>query len=224
MKELNEVLYQLDNALNQIAPDIAERLQPGLTRAEIDQRIAEFSLILPQDVYVLYQWHDGLSGQAGKMNLIEKLLRQKDKWHGELSGKANELHLNYQENLITAKFLPLEYALAGHRHLKFGKCVLDLLPVFIFNDGVTKRYCMVRLDSEPSIVYCANGVKVPPMGITEEFLSTQVQFVLADLISFLTESCQQAIQPSKSQDRLAEAPEYDLSSEEFAQIYQRYQN
>ncbi len=222
MREITEALNQLDNTLNQVAPDVGKRLQPGLTRADIDQQISGASWSLPHDGYALYHWHNGLSGQAGKLNLVEKLLRQKDKWHGELSGGENELRLNCREGLMTAKFLPLEYALAGHRHLKLGRCFLDLLPVFILNDGNAKRYCMMRLDAKSSIVYCANGANVPPIGITEEFLSTQVQFSLPDLISFFTDCFQQAIQPTKSQDRLVE--EYDFDPEQFAQVYQRYQH
>lgn len=223
MEELTALLISLENALNDKAPEVAQSLQPGLTRAEIDGLTAKFSWVLPEDVYQLYQWHNGLSRQASKMNLIEKLLRQKDKWHGELSGRENELHLNYGQHLITAKFLPLDYALAGHRHLKLGKCLLDLLPVFIVSDRNNKLYCMIRLDAEQSTVYCANGAKVPPLGITEAFLSTQVQYrSLIDFVSFLTACCQQVVDfTSESQE---EATDYKLNPEQFEQIYQQYKS
>ena len=65
-----------------------------------------------------------VSGQAFNL-LIESKKKEKgfssrslnNKWHGELSGRENELHLQYGERLIIAKFLPLNYAWAGHRHL-----------------------------------------------------------------------------------------------------------
>lgn len=194
--KLTETLKQFDLVLNQFAPNIANRLQPGLTLADIERAISKFSWSLPQDGYALYQWHNGLSGQPGNLNLIEKLLRQKGKWHGELSGQENEIRLNNREHLLTAKFLPLDYALAGHRHLKLGRCLLELLPVFLLNDCKTMRYCMLRLDVESSIVYCADGTNLPPMRVTEEFLSTQVQLDLANLVSILTTCCQQAIKPT----------------------------
>ncbi len=222
MTKLTEALDQLDHVLNQVAPDVANRLQPGLTLADIKRAISKFSWSLPQDGYALYQWHNGLSGQPGNLNLIEKLLRQKGKWHGQLSGQENEIRLNNGERLLTAKFLPLDYALAGYRHLKLGRCLLELLPVFLLDDGTTIRYCMIRLDIEPSIVYCANGTKLPPMRVTEEFLSKQIQLGLADLVSILNTCLDQAITPiSKSQERLSEA-DYALNLEQFAHIYQQY--
>lgn len=222
MTKLTEALDQLDHVLNQVAPDVANRLQPGLTRTDIEQTISKFSWSLPQDGYALYQWHNGLSGQPGNLNLLEKLLRQKGKWHGELSGRENEIRLSNGERLLTAKFLPLDYALAGHRHLKLGRCLLNLLPVFLLDDGTTIRYCMIRLDVESSLVYCVNGTKLPPMGVTGELLSKQIQLDLADLVSILTTYCQQTIQLiSKSQNRPLEA-DYDFNSEQFAQIYQQH--
>lgn len=177
---------------------------------------------MPQDGYALYQWHNGLSGQLGNLNLVEKLLQQKGKWHGELSGRENELRLISGERLLIAKFLPLDHALAGHRHLKLGRCLLELLPVFLLDDGTTMRYCMLRLDVEPSIVYCANGTKLPPMGVTEEFLSKQIQLGLADFVSILTTCLEPAIQPiSERRDRLSEA-DYALNLEQFDQIYQQH--
>lgn len=221
MTKLIKVLKQFDHVLNQFAPNVANRLQPGLTLADIERAISKFSWSLPQDGYALYQWHNGLSGQPGNLNLIEKLLRQKGKWHGELAGRENEIRLNNGERLLTAKFLPLDYALAGHRHLKLGRCLLELLPVFLLDDGKTMRYCMLRLDIEPSIVYCANGTKLPPIGVTEEFLSTQVQLTLADLISILSNCCQQTITPKV--EHLWEV-DYDLNLEQFKRIYQQYKS
>lgn len=76
---LTGALNDLERVLNQVAPDAANRLQFGLTHAEIDQRITSFSWVLPQDAYALYQWHNGLSGKPGKLNLAEKFLRLKGK-------------------------------------------------------------------------------------------------------------------------------------------------
>lgn len=222
MTKLIEVLNQFDHVLNQFAPDVANRLQPGLSFADINRAISKLSWNLPQDGYALYQWHNGLSGQPGNLNLVEKLLRQKGKWHGELSGRENELRLISGERLLIAKFLPLDYALAGHRHLKLGRCLLELLPVFLLDDGTTMRYCMLRLDVEPSIVYCANGTKLPPMGMTEEFLSKQIQLGLADFVSILITCLEQAIQPiSERRNHLSEA-DYALNLEQFDQIYQQH--
>jgi hypothetical protein len=107
MPELLELFDRFDTVLTPIAPKIASRLQPGLTRAEIETQIASFSWEFSQDAFDLYQWHNGLSGNPGKLNLVEKLLRVKGKWHGELSGRENEAHLKLGDRLIVATRLRL---------------------------------------------------------------------------------------------------------------------
>lgn len=231
MTELIEAFNRLDTTLNQMAPIIVSRLQLGLTCAEIEKQTASFSWKLPQDAYDLYQWHNGLSGKPEKSNLVERLLRLKGKWHGELSGRENEVHLQLSDSLsetlyqrrIVVKFLPLDYALAGYRHLKLGRCLIDLLPISILSDENSTIYCMMRLDAEQPIIYCANGTKLPPMGVSESFLSTQPQFkYLSDLITFLTVCCQQVVQPIlASQEISTDAINCDLNSTQFDQLYQQ---
>jgi hypothetical protein len=225
MPELLEILNRFDIVLHQTAPNIANRLQPGLARAEIEAQIASFLWKFPQDAFSLYQQHDGLSGKAGKLNLVEKFLRIKGKWHGELSGRENEVHLNLGNHLIIAKFLPLDYALAGHRHLKLGRCLVDLLPFAILTYGKETIYCMMRLTPEKPIIYCANGTKLPPMGVNESFLSIQPQFSrLSDLIIFLTAVCQQGIQPiTEGVGESFALIDCELNPMQFEQVYKLYQ-
>lgn len=232
MSKFIEALNCLDVVLNQDAPKITSRLQPGLTRAEIERQTASFSWILPEEAYNLYQWHNGLSAKPGKLNLAEKLLRLKGKWHGELSGRENEAHLQLGDSLpetlrerrIVVKFLPLNYALAGHRHLKLGRCLIDLLPIFVLSGGNSTIYGMMRLDAEQSIVYCANGTKIPPIKVTELFLSTQTHFCqLSDLIAFLTACCQKAVQPTVLTDA-TDAIDCEVNLTQFEQLYQQHKN
>ncbi|MBD3886364.1 hypothetical protein IFO70_32265 [Phormidium tenue FACHB-886] len=83
------------------------------------------------------------------------------------------------------KFLPLDYALAGHQHLKLGKCLLELLPIAVLYKGDTTIYCMMRSNPEQPIVCCANGTNLPPMKLAEAFLPTQPQYSLSDLVMLL---------------------------------------
>jgi hypothetical protein len=216
MTELMETLCHFETELNQAAPKIASRLQPGLAIAEIEAQVDSFSWQLPQDACILYQWRNGLSGKPGKLNLVEKLIRLKGKWHGELSGRENEIRISAGERLIVAKFLPLEYALAGHRHLKLGRCQVNLLPFVILADRDTTLYCMMRLDPEQPIIYCANGTNLPPMRVTEEFLATQPQFsCLNDLIEFLR-TCHPIIRSSSMHET-----DCELDLKQFEQCYQQ---
>jgi hypothetical protein len=204
MNALTKLFQDFEAALDRIAPSIVARLQPGLSITDIEDRIATFAWKLPEAAYELYGWHNGLSGAPGKLNLVEKLIRLKGKWHGELSGRENEAHLQIGNRRLVAKFLPLDYALAGHRHLKLGRCPIDLLPIAIVNEGKETFYCMMRLDPQHPIVYVANGTNVPPLLVTEAFLLTQPQYSsLSDFIVWLTSCCQQGIQPTSSSPALA---------------------
>jgi hypothetical protein len=226
MTELLETLDHFNFTLAQFAPKIASRLQLGLTPAEIEAQVASFTWTLPQDAFLLYQWHDGLSGQPRKLNLGEKLLRLKGKWHGELTGRENEVHTILESRLIITKFLPLEYSLAGHRHLKLGGCQIDLLPFSILTDGKETIYCMMRLDQDNPVIYCANGTKLPPLRVTESFLSTQTQFHrLSELIEFLSAVFQPGIQSiTSSQGKWMSEIDCELESTQLKKLYQQYKS
>jgi hypothetical protein len=221
MPELLETLRHFDTALHQTAPKVADRFQSGLIYAEIEAKTASFDWKFPQDAYALYQWHNGLSGKPDKLNLAEKLLRLKGKWHGELSGRENEIHLQFGNRLIMTKFLPLDYALAGHRHLKLGRCRIDLLPFSILSDSNRTIYCMMRLDPEQPTIYCANGTNLPPMNVTESFLTAQPQFSrLSALIALLTEVFQQGMQTSSTNpEELMNNIDCVINTIQFDQLY-----
>lgn len=229
MPELLEVLNNFDTVLHRATPAIATRLQLGLTRAEIEKQLASFSWKLPSDAYELYQWHNGLSGKPGTLNLVEKLIRLKGKWHGELSGRENEIHLKlshsqsetFRERLMVAKLLPFEYALAGHRHLKLGRCSIDLLPFVILNDDRHSFYCMMRLDPKKPTVYCVNGTNLPPVNVTEAFLSTQLQFNgLQQAIALLAQWFQSGSQSEAAQENLTDEADAELDARQLEQLYQ----
>jgi hypothetical protein len=118
--------------------------------------------------------------------------------------------------------LPLDYALAGHCHLKLGRCPLDLLPFAILTDGNNTIYCMMRLDPENPIVYCANGTKLPPLGVTESFLAThQPQFKRSsDLIAFLTAIFQHQVRSIAIDEN--NPLDCELDSIQFEKIYRQY--
>ena len=184
---LAKTLADFASVLDDLTPDEATRLRPGLNREEIQSLCAGFRWNLPREVAELYQWHDGLTRVRTRLTLMERVMRQKDRWHGELSGRENEVHFLYDEHPCAAKFMPLEFALAGHRHLKLGRCPLDLLPVFILHTDWAKWYCMFRLETDSTVVYCVNGSKVPPRGIGESVLSANPRFKdLAAFATFLT--------------------------------------
>jgi hypothetical protein len=56
MTELLKSLIRFDTTLTQTVPTIANRLQLGLTPAQIEAQVASFAWTLPQDAFLMYQW------------------------------------------------------------------------------------------------------------------------------------------------------------------------
>lgn len=225
MSPVTVAFSQLETILQQKFLELTASLNPGLTREAIDTKLQEFSVILPQDFYALYQWQNGLSGNVDAANPADKLLRQKGRWQQGLSTPVDQISFKYDdcEAFIITKFPPLEYALAGHQHLKLGKCPLNLMPIFTLNDGTTQRYCLIRLGENQSPLFIADGTRIPPSQIDESFLSAQTQFSnLTDFIRFVIDCCDQAIAiNSATTSELEEGSIiYQVNSTLFSQLYQ----
>lgn len=62
MSKLTQGLERIQAWLIQKMPDRALQLEPGLSREEIDAKVKHLPFKLPEEVYELYQWHDGSSG------------------------------------------------------------------------------------------------------------------------------------------------------------------
>lgn len=60
MSRLTEALESFYNLLCLEYPEIAASLQPGLTRSEIDEKVKNLQFSLPEEVYELYQWRNGM--------------------------------------------------------------------------------------------------------------------------------------------------------------------
>ena len=60
MSRLTEALESFYNLLCLEHPEIASCLQPGLTREEIDDKVKNLQFSLPEEVYDLYQWRNGM--------------------------------------------------------------------------------------------------------------------------------------------------------------------
>ncbi|MEH2224262.1 SMI1/KNR4 family protein [Nostoc sp.] len=76
---LTESLDRILKSLEEKDPEIASLLQPGLTRKEIDEITKDLPFKLPEELYELYQWRNGLSNYIvfgwGKWNGIQLIFR-----------------------------------------------------------------------------------------------------------------------------------------------------
>lgn len=61
--QLSQVLERIWNWFQVNAPVMLTFLQPGLTRGQIDAQVQDLPFQLPEEVYQLYQWHNGSSAE-----------------------------------------------------------------------------------------------------------------------------------------------------------------
>ncbi len=59
MSEITEALQRIEVWLQNHMPNRAAELKPGLTRDEIEGKVKDLPFSLPEEVYELYEWHDG---------------------------------------------------------------------------------------------------------------------------------------------------------------------
>lgn len=56
---LHDALERIKGCIGNQIPALAEHFQPGLSRVEIDAKLADFPYVLSEEVYQLYGWHNG---------------------------------------------------------------------------------------------------------------------------------------------------------------------
>lgn len=115
MSALTEALNRIFNWLQQHNPKAISYLKPGLTYAEIEDLAEKFSVLLPQEVYELYQWRNGSSSDKltfifDKMELLPlkkalnfyKVTRQSEPYFFPLF--FSEVDLKYCEIVLQENF------------------------------------------------------------------------------------------------------------------------
>ena len=85
MSELTESLECIRNWLGKNSPYEFSRLKAGLSRDEIDALVKDLPFTIPEEVYELYQWHDGsvdrfIRGNYNFLSLTEAI----NKYHEEM--------------------------------------------------------------------------------------------------------------------------------------------
>ncbi|MCU0536836.1 MAG: SMI1/KNR4 family protein [Hydrococcus sp. Prado102] len=64
MSTLTDALERIFNWLRANHQEAASSLQPGLSYEEIEAKLAHLPFRLPQEVYELYQWRNGMDGET----------------------------------------------------------------------------------------------------------------------------------------------------------------
>jgi hypothetical protein len=92
--------------------------------------------------------------------------------------------------------------------------------------GLTPAEIEAQVASFTWTLYCANGTKLPPLRVTESFLSTHTQFSrLSDLIALLSAVFQPGIQSiASSQGKWMSEIDCELESTQLKKLYQQYKS
>ncbi|MDZ8070981.1 MAG: SMI1/KNR4 family protein [Nostoc sp. DedQUE08] len=117
---LTESLNRILKSLEEKDPEIALLLQPGLTRKEIDQITKDLPFKLPEELYELYQWRNGLSDDIGFGFAT---------WNGIIGG-----------------FSSLEEAITDFQNLRIRGCLSNFLRIFLFSHQLGGDYYVVSID------------------------------------------------------------------------------
>jgi len=59
MSDLTEALNRIMNWLEKYQPEYAASFLPGLFRQEIDRLVTPLNILIPEEIYKLYQWRNG---------------------------------------------------------------------------------------------------------------------------------------------------------------------
>ncbi len=63
--ELTDILARIQGSFERLAPALAHKLRPPSSAEEIAGKGGEIPFTLPEEVYELYRWHDGMEGVNG---------------------------------------------------------------------------------------------------------------------------------------------------------------
>ncbi|NER05147.1 MAG: SMI1/KNR4 family protein, partial [Okeania sp. SIO3C4] len=104
MSALIEALERIRKLHLKHQPLVAEELQPGLTRGQIDELVKNLPFSLPEELYELYQWRNGMkdliqwqpficnrSGMYGFLSLEKALETSQREYEQTLVGYADFL-------------------------------------------------------------------------------------------------------------------------------------
>lgn len=101
MSFLRKTLDRIFKHLQQYRPEVASLLKPGLSLEEIQAQVKSLSFCLPQEVYELYQWHNGIDFESFSKNF------------------SNVDFLPFDMSFIPHfDFLPLEYAIEDSNEME----------------------------------------------------------------------------------------------------------
>jgi hypothetical protein len=175
MSKLTETLDSFYNLLCLEYPEIASRLQPGLTREEIDEKVKSLGFSLPEEVYELYQWRNGI-----QENIF--------------------IYLNSSTGYVpnVARFLSLEQLL----NPEMIKVKSFLIPfVWVISEGL-ERFVAVFLErKEVSVIHYDNPY-LKKSKLKNDFDSDIKYANFANLISIISECYEEALLPSPNQGLL----------------------
>ena len=71
MSVLTQALERIKNHHLEHNHKLVENLKPGLTREQIDELIKDLPFPFPEELYELYQWHNGMKGNFSWSQFID---------------------------------------------------------------------------------------------------------------------------------------------------------
>jgi hypothetical protein len=162
---LKKVLDRILKILEEKAPDIAAALQPGLTREEIDEIIKDLPFHLPEEVYELYQWRNGI---------LESTM------------------IDICESSVRVSFNSLEESLKQFQSLKNCDCPSNILIIFWCNHEFGGEFFAVVLgDTSSNIIHLQEDIFGNEKYLDDKYVKNNIIYLtLQQMIYTIEEWCQ----------------------------------
>ncbi|NEP80637.1 MAG: hypothetical protein F6K39_22175 [Okeania sp. SIO3B3] len=133
MSALVEALERIRKLHLKHQPLVAEELQPGLTRGQIDELVKNLPFSLPEELYELYQWRNGMK------DLIQ--------WQPFICNRSGMYGFLSLEKALETSQREYEATLAG-----YGDCLPNWLLIFEAVADNCAEGCVVVVEKETAVI------------------------------------------------------------------------
>ncbi len=146
---MRENLQRIWDSLLVKAPELISLLQAGLQRQEIDEVMKDSPFQLPEEIYELYQWHNGLSQGIELYGWIRNEVTFSFNSLEQAILSKQKLELNNESSYLIP-ICWLHYENGGDFFAIFIAEDIKIYPVVIFYDDDNFEYLSKRIHQRPT--------------------------------------------------------------------------
>lgn len=169
MQDLERLLGLILDGLEQLKPRVFNMLQPGLSHTEIDALTSELPFVISNEVYILYEWRNGVEQDDLSWISLPDLMMFIDKWTFiplqfsiELLSRMSEANEDLDIDSRIPFILPIFYELHEETYLGLlaGQEDCAVFQVDLV-EAVSPRLVYENLNTMLTIFARDSGIEIP---------------------------------------------------------------